>query len=649
MKKRILALFVVLVILFGAAGSAFADTPDQGLTILFTHDMHDYILPREDETGEEWGGFARLAALLEQERQQPTVEGQSYPVVTLDAGDFSMGTLFQTIYPTHAHELQLMGAMGFDVTTLGNHEFDYRADGLAKMLHAAVDSGNALPSIVVANYKPPQSDTVSKDAWQRYGISDYVILERDGLRIAVFGLMGKRADEYAPMSGMEWEPIADAAKRTVDYLKKNEDPDFVICLSHSGTSAGKGEDYELAEAVDGIDVIVSGHTHTVLNEPIVVNNTVIVSAGEYTEYLGRLTVSKKTGSEDTLNVVEYKLIPVDENVEEDPAIVGQIAKYKEMISKEYLAEFGYTFDQVLATSDFDFTEFSQLGKKQEEDSLGNLIADSYIHAVKQAEGENYIPVDFAVTALGVIRSSWSAGEITVEDVYDVSSLGVGADGTPGYPLVSVYLTGAELKDVFEVDASVAPLMSAAQLYGSGMTWTHNTNRMIFNKVTECAQILEDGTTVPLEDDRLYRVVSGLCSAQMLGTVNSKSYGILELTPKDAQGNVITDFEEHIIHDVDGSEVKEWEALASYVNHLGEIPEEYAAPQGRKVVYASWNPKDLLKNPNWITLAVLAVIVLLIVCVVLIVRTIVRGKGKRRYGRRHGSYGIKNYHGSRRRR
>ncbi|UQT47073.1 5'-nucleotidase C-terminal domain-containing protein [Flavonifractor plautii] len=189
----------------------------------------------------------------------------------------------------------------------------------------------------------------------------------------------------------------------------------------------------------------------------------------------------------------------------------------------------------------------------------------------------------------MIRGSFPAGEITTSDAFNVSSLGSGADGTPGYPLISVWITGKELRDAFEVDASVSPLMPVAQIYGSGMTWTWNPRRMIFNKVTDCAQVLPDGSAVPIDDDRLYRVVTGLYTGQMLGTVNDQSFGILAITPKDAQGNVITDYEEHIIYNPNGSEVKEWYALASYLQSMGEVDGRYAAPEGRKVEHATWNP------------------------------------------------------------
>lgn len=104
-------------------------------------------------------------------------------------------------------------------------------------------------------------------------------------------------------------------------------PYFIICLSHSGTDGrGKGEDYELARRVDGIDVILSGHTHTTLDEPLRVGDTLIVSCGEYTANLGVLTVEWKPNGEKT--VTDYRLLPVDETVAEDPDMVALAASFR---------------------------------------------------------------------------------------------------------------------------------------------------------------------------------------------------------------------------------------------------------------------------------------------------------------------------------
>lgn len=623
---------------------AAAETQDRQVTILFTHDLHSHLLPASDGQGGEYGGYARLKTAIDQQKQR------NPDAIVVDGGDFSMGSLFQTAYSTAATELRIMGALGYDATTFGNHENDYRASGLAAMLRAAVDSGDPLPAIVQSNYLPPVNgeEGYNEDAeavWEAfsaYGVEDYILLERGGIPYVIFGVMGYDSDECAPMSGMLLEDPVETAKAVVEQARAECAQTYgmepvVICLSHSGTENGKGEDYDLARKVDGIDVIISGHTHTVLEQPVQVNDTWIVSAGEYCKNLGVLNLSY--GADGTLTYSDYQLIPIDGTLEEDASISALVEGYKEEVEEDYLSRFGLKFDQVLIHNPYAFDSVDEVYATQHESTLGNLISDAYVWAVEQAEGENYVPVDLALTASGVIRETVPRGQVTVSDVFNISSLGIGADGVPGYPLVSVYLTGADLKNALEVDASVQPLMSAAQLFCSGVEYSFNTNRMIFNKVTQAALRRPDGTVVPIEDDQLYRVVTGLYCGQMLGAVEEKSFGLLSVVPRDAQGEPIdlNLLEDYIVHDSQGNEVKEWHALAAYLQSMGgEMDESYAQPDGRKTVYSSWNPVELLKNPNRFTIIVCLLAVVLIAVVILVVhklthrrmgRTIRRGSGR----------------------
>ncbi|MBM6939193.1 bifunctional metallophosphatase/5'-nucleotidase [Pseudoflavonifractor phocaeensis] len=636
---RILCALLACTLLLGSVPALAAESAPP-LTILFTHDTHDhwYPEPTEDGTGT-YGGYTRLATVLKREREEA-----DNAVITVDGGDFSMGSLIQTIYSEEAPELRALGALGYDVTTLGNHEFDYRADGLAKMLNAAKASGEVLPAIVQANYTTPldpEAGAAVTQALADYPVTSYTVIEREGLRIGVFGVLGEDADECAPMSGMALEPIVDAAKRVVEELEEQEDPDYIICLSHSGTENGKGEDVELAKKVDGIDVIISGHTHTVLEEPIAVNDTLIVSCGPYTENLGVLTVEKGT---DGLALLDYRLVALDDGVEEDSAMTAMADSFQELVGETYLKDYGMTYDQVLADNPYIFTAISALGLVQEEERLGNLIADSYVYAVQEAEGTDYVPVDFAVVPSGVIRATLPQGAVTTADAFNILSLGIGADGTPGYPLISVYLTGAELKDAFEVDASVTPLMPAAQLYGAGMQWSFNTHRMIFDKVTGCAQILPDGSTAEIEDDRLYRVVADLYTGQMLGAVNAQSFGLLTITPRDESGAPLEDLESRIIQDQNGAEVKAWYALAGYLRSMGTVDSRYSGPEGRKVVSDSWNPVELVSHPRLLTVIVWLVLLLVVVLAVFLIVRLTGGQRRRKgYGRR-SRRGYRSYRG-----
>lgn len=618
--RRLLSLVLLLALALSLSVSQVwaANETSGEITILYTHDMHSSFLPKEGPDGHARGGYARLKTLINEQKE-------AHPnALVVDGGDFSMGSLFQTAYSTSALELRAMGQMGYDVTTFGNHEFDYRASGLADMLYAAVDSGDPLPAIVDANYLPPQEDEETWDALYTYGVQDYQILERGGVHYVVFGLTGLDSDECAPMSGMELHDPVETAKRVVKEATEQcqtaygADP-VVICLSHSGTENGKGEDYELARKVDGIDVIISGHTHTTLEQPIEVNDTYIVSAGENSKNLGVLTLTR---TQDGVELKDSRLVPVDESVPEDPEMAAWIEAAKEQVERDYLADFDLEFDQVLVDNPYRFDTVDEVYDTQHESTLGNLLADAYYWAGNQNSQD---PVDVALTASGVIRDTFPKGAVTVSQVFNVASLGIGADGVPGYPLISVYLTGKDLKNAIEVDASVPPLMSAAQLFYSGVEYSFNTNRMIFDKVDDVALLGTGGVTEPIVDDQLYHVVTGLYIGQMLGAVEDTSFGILTVTPRDAQGNPIdmSQLENYILHDDQGNEVKEWYAIATYLQSMGgEMDQKYGQTDGRKLVYSSWNPVSLLKHaglPTFVAILALVLVVALLVQVMVLVR------------------------------
>ena len=511
---------------------------------------------------------------------------------------------------------------------------------------AALASGDRLPAIVIANidWERTLADGSRADnaralkiAMSRYGVvEDYLIVEKGGVRAAIFGLIGKVADSYAPESGLYFKDPAETAGEIESKIKSDGAADIIICLSHGGTNTNpqKSEDELLAKSVPDIDVIISGHTHTRLERPITVGNTLIVSSGKYTYDIGHLLLARDGGR---FRAAGYELIPIGEHLPKDAEIEAEVLAFRELVNRRYLSLFGYRFDQIIAQTDFSFTPVENFGAVQGEDTLGNLISDSYVSAVKRAEGANYRHVDVDVVPEGVVRASFTQGPITVADAFNVSSLGIGPDRIPGYPLVSIYLTGQELKTVAEIDISVSTLMSAARLYTSGLFYTYNPNRLLLNRVTDVRIAGPDGTLSALDNKTLYRVIGGLYSCQMLGAVESQSFGLLKVTPKDADGNPITDFEEHIVYD-GGAELKEWVALARYlesfesVGGIPQIPEYYNRLHGRKVEETGVSPIALLKNPNKIFFlllgAVLLVLAVLIIPALLIIRK-ARRKKKRR--------------------
>ena len=620
--QRFLSLTLVLVALLslcvipGTAGTA-----EDEITILFTHDLHSHLLPAANETGDgEYGGYARLmTAIKEQKAKDPDA-------ILVDGGDFAMGSLFQTAYPTSAIELRMMGAMSYDATTFGNHEYDYLQSGLIGMLNAAADSGDPVPTIVNANYWPHKEgqegySEAMWDALANYGVKKYTILERGGVYYVLFGIFGFDADDCAPNSGMVMEDPIETAKAAVAAGVAECEAEYgvhpvVVCLSHSGTGGGKGEDYALAEAVEGIDVIVSGHTHTTLREPITVNGTLIVSAAEYSRYLGVLKL-KRDG--DGVALKSYELIPIDENVAEDPAIAALVEGFKADVEADYLSKYGYTFDQVLVNNPYTFDTVKQVSATPHESTLCNIFSDAYKRAVEQATGKK---VDVAITAAGVIRGSLPVGQVTVSDVFNAASLGVGTEGE----LIAIYVTGKDLKNAIELDASVQPLMNTAQLFMSGVEYSFNQNRMIFNKVDYAMLRNEDGTLTEIEDDKLYHIVAGMYMGQMLGSAEETSMGILTITPRDENGNPIAveDLVNYVVKTESGANLKEWYAIADYLDSMeGDLDSRYARPDGRKVVYKSLNPVKLLRNANIFTYIVLVLIVGIITAIVFITRAVVR--------------------------
>lgn len=626
--RRILSVALALVFTFSLCVGANAQEETKRATILFTHDLHSHLLPSADENGGEYGGYARLMTVIKEQKER-------YPdAVLVDGGDFSMGSLFQTAFETSAIELRMMGAMGYDATTFGNHEFDYLPEGLANMLDRAKESGDRLPAIVEANYYPPREgedmyDDTSAMMWEaleNYGVKDYIIIERGGVSFVIFGIMGIVSDSYAPNSGMILEDAAERAQAVVDdatayCVEKYGREPIVICLSHSGTYDGEGEDYDLAKNVKGIDVIVSGHSHATISEPIVVNDTYIVSAGEYGKYLGvvQMDVNSNGGAE----LVGYELISIDESIEDDEETTALIESFKEAVERDYLGKYDMTFDEVLLNNPYRFDKVDDLYSEQRESSLGNLFADSYKWA---AEKELGVEVDLALTAAGVIRESLPVRSVSVSDVFNAASLGVGTEGE----LIAAYVTGKDLKNILEVDASIQPLMKTAQLYCSGVEYSFNTKRMIFNKVDNACLRRDDGTAEKIVDDELYLIVTGMYVGQMLGAVEEKSFGLMEVTPRDKNGKPIEvdELVNYVIHDSEGNPVKEWYAIASYLKEMnGEMDEGYAATDGRKVVYSSFSPVKLLSNANKFTYAAAALIIIIILAVIIIIRKIRRIKGR----------------------
>ncbi|MFR4817475.1 MAG: bifunctional metallophosphatase/5'-nucleotidase [Blautia stercoris] len=637
-KLVVIWLIAVIVLPLMTGMQIWAKTEPKQLDILFTHDTHSHLnsfTTIVNGEKKEAGGFAKLKTLINEHKKV------NPDTLVLDGGDFSMGTLIQTVYDTEAAELRMLGQIGCDVTTLGNHEFDYQSKGLADMLNAAKNSGDTVPSLVLCNVDWDAMEEAGlsegqkqiQSAFEKYQVRDYVVVQKGNIKIAVLGVFGKDALVCAPTCELVWKDPVKAAKQTVEKIKKKEKVDMIACVSHSGTwdDADKSEDEILAKEVPDIDLIISGHTHSQLDKPIQHGNTYIVSCGEYGKNLGTISMTQK--DDGRWKATSYELIPVSDEVNPDETTQAKIDALMDTVDINYLAKFGYTRKEVLAENDIEFNSLDEMGTKHEELNLGDIISDAYVYAVENSDNYDGDPVDVAVVPSGTVRDTYAKGEITVESVYNSFSLGIGKDGLAGYPLISAYLTGKELKLVAEIDASISDFMTIARLYCSGLNFTFNPHRMILNKVTDCYLTGQDGKREEIQDDKLYHVVTDLYTGQMLGSVMDISYGLLSIIPKDKEGNPIEDLEEYAIME-ENQELKAWVAIARYMQSfddtdgdgIANVSEYYATTHGRKVVENSRNPVQLLKNPNkffMLMIGIVTVAVLIVLLLIFFIRKVLR--------------------------
>jgi len=609
------------------------------ITIIHTNDLHSHLLgfsPNVDytplETGDDAtvGGWARITSIIMQVK-----EDRTNPVLVLDAGDFLMGSLFHMLSREEAFELRLMGAMGYDAVTLGNHEFDLRPAGLARILSSAERLGR-IPPIVLSNIifsRESAADDDLEAIFARGIVRPYRIIERGGIRIGLFGLMGRDAAEVAPFaSPVTFRDPIPAAQEMVERLRGAEGADIVICLSHSGLSDDprRSEDEILARRVPGIDVIISGHTHTKTGLRMV-NDTLIVQAWSYGRQVGVMDIIWDGGR---VSLKGYRLVDVDDSIRGDLPIAGMIDAFESRIDEEVLASEELGFRRVIAGTPF------SLELREDECNLGNLIADSILWYISSYDFDPADPasrVEAAVVSNGVIRDAIEpgrTGNIAVCDAFRAIPLGIGFDdrASMGYPLISFYIYPAELKKALEILTSIYPLKGPDYyLQISGVKFSYNPHRMIFDRVTKIwigdEQRGYERLDYSTSNMRLIRVAADIYNATFLKIVGDFTWHILDIVPKNRDGNPIADLRTARV-DADKEtpgiqELKEYKGFLEYLRSfpdttgdgVPDIPERYRGRLGRQLVEPSWNPVNILKRGTSVTWAAFGVLLILVLIII----------------------------------
>ncbi len=625
------------------------------LTILHTNDEHASLIPHspaidhdplnpEDPTV---GGFTRLATAIAAIRSEKDQVGE--PVLLLGAGDFLGGTPFSWLAPAQvAPELALMQSLGYDAVTIGNHEYDYGPDVLADYLQAAgYPAAHERTVVLASNTLPNSGHPMAQDGLLRQSA---IVELSNGLRVGLFGLLGTEAQSLAADTGeFAFLDRQETARQRVADLRR-ERVDLVIAITH----AGLAEDRALAQAVPGIHVIVGGHSHTVLQEPVIEGSTIIVQAGADTAYLGRLELAYSAMGELRIRNSELGhsyLIPIDASIPPDREISLLVEGYRHRLDGLLAEMTGGRYDNVmapLASADFDLPYRPPF----QETPAADLIADAMRLVSQEAIGTR---VDVAVQANGSIRAPilrgrlpHAAGQISFYDLASTIGLGYGQDGYAGYPIVSVYLTGEELRRLLEVSVLLQELLGDDFfLQYSGLRYEYDPENAVLltvpfldlplptgRSVTRADLYVGNGLQpagddpgyVSLEwgDEKLYHLVTDRYILSFLPMVGEMLPDLL-IEPKDATGNVVSpeEFDRLIVHGPDGRELKVWQTVVDYVSMqplgakgLPHIPPYYAQISGRIEVVRSFPLIALVYGLFLVPIAALAVL-------------LVRRKGRRR--------------------
>ena len=272
---------VTTLLLLAVATGANAQKTDK-LVILHSNDTHSCIMPLSENLADTAlagrGGFLRRIAMLKEERRQ------NPDLLYFDSGDFSQGSPYYNLYKGDV-EIGLMNQMGIDASTIGNHEFDFGLDNMARIFRMA-----NFP-ILCSNYD--FTGTVLKDVVKRY-----TIVKRKGMRIGVFALDPKMEGLVSNHNcvGVKYlDPVA-VANEMAQLLKGKEKCDYVICISHMGWSKGKEDDSYIFSKTHGIDLVLGGHSHTYFKKLEYVTDLdgkqiPVDQNGKHGIWIGKLTLS----------------------------------------------------------------------------------------------------------------------------------------------------------------------------------------------------------------------------------------------------------------------------------------------------------------------------------------------------------------------
>ncbi|MCZ9847085.1 bifunctional metallophosphatase/5'-nucleotidase [Brachyspira hyodysenteriae] len=395
-------LYILIISIFILACSN--NSNEKVFTIVHMNDTHSkdkelINISKEDGTTNRYGGAARRKTFIDNVKENENV-------IVIHAGDTITGSVFSIVYQG-MDETELMNDMGVNVAALGNHEFDFGIEQLNNIM-----SNRNFPTIA-CNVK-------IKDTGENY-VPPYIVTNIKGVHTAIIGVL--QSEKMNIIQGLDYIDIEEEISSLKNLLKEiplNTTNDITILISHAGLDIDKKIAQEMPNT---FNIIIGGHTHTLLKNPIIIGKTTIVQAGQYGEYIGTIDVIFKNGQYAYPN---YKLTRLDENIKEDENILAKIEKMQLKVDKEFNVE--------IAKLPYELTDENVRNKST---ALGNFVSD--IVASSQ-DG-----IDIALINSGSLRGQLPSGKVTLGNMYEFFPF----DNL----IILTTLNGKDLKNILELSAS----------------------------------------------------------------------------------------------------------------------------------------------------------------------------------------------------
>jgi 5'-nucleotidase / UDP-sugar diphosphatase len=502
------------------------------LSIMHTNDSH-----------------ARLDNVAKKVTAVKEVRAAKPDALLLDAGDVFSGTLYFNEFKGQA-DLEFMNLMDYDFMTFGNHEFDLGSSPEGhKALADFVKNANFPFVSTNVNFSKDQNLKSLYKNQITYKAKDStiypaVVKKVNGEKVGFIGLTTEETADISSPEGVVFDNYIKEATKTVKSLERRG-INKIVAITHLGYDDNPeyDNDLQLAKFVDGIDVIVGGHSHTQLNAPVIVSEdekgrekdpTVIVQAYQYSDYLGTLDVQFNTKGE----VVGQagQLIKIADKAA-DPEAAELLKKYSSKITELKNKSTGATSEKVLDNPRL--TDNPDKSVRRDETELGNLITDGMLDKAKDFNPN----VVMAFQNGGGIRASIDPGEITYGDVLTTLPF--------GNTLATMKLTGAEIKEALEHSVSQAPAESGGFLHVSGMKFTYDSTKAAGSRVLTMDMKNVDGTYTAIDPAKEYMIATNA------------------FTAKGGDGFTVfkTAYEQGRVTDLGASD---WENLRDYVAELVNV-------------------------------------------------------------------------------